>query len=338
MNRQSHTKVTKAIIPAAGLGTRFLPATKAMPKEMLTVVAKPIIQYAVEEAYAAGIREFIFITGRGKVVMENHFDHPYELADTLEKKGKLAELKMVKDVLPDDAKIFYTRQGAPLGLGHAVYCAHGITQDEPFAVLLPDDIIDCGKTNPLKEMIKIYNETGKSVVMCEEVPHDRTNQYGILDLGGGGIKKQRATVKGFIEKPDPKNAPSNLRIAGRYVLTPRHMAELAKTKPGKAGEIQLTDAMQQVCKKEGFTGYLFTGQMFDCGDKVGFQMANLHFAMQDPYIAARLQPFIHQIAENHDRRTAYRVKENKPAVYGKPAGAKKSAPKAKAKPKSKTRK
>lgn len=317
MSRTAKPKVTKAIIPAAGLGTRFLPATKAMPKEMLTVVSKPIIQYAVEEAYAAGIREFIFITGRGKVVMENHFDHPYELADTLEKKGKLAELKMVKDVLPDDAKIFYTRQGAPLGLGHAVYCAHGITQDEPFAVLLPDDIIDCGKVNPLKEMIKIYNETGKSVVMCEEVPHDRTNQYGILDLGGGGIKNLRANVKGFVEKPDPKSAPSNLAVVGRYVLTARHMAELARTKPGKGGEIQLTDAMQQVCKREGFTGYLSTCQRFDCGDKVGFQMANLHFAMQDPYIASRLQPFLHQMADNHDRRTAYRAREDKPTVYGK---------------------
>lgn len=306
----SKPKVTKAVIPAAGLGTRFLPATKAMPKEMLTVVSKPIIQYAVEEAYAAGIREFIFITGRGKAMMENHFDHPYELADTLKKKGKLAELKMVEDVLPKDAKIYYTRQGQPLGLGHAIACAAEMIRDEPFAVLLPDDIIVTEKENPLKKMIAIHQETGQSVVMCEEVPHERTVNYGILDLGGKGVKDRRATVKTFVEKPEPKDAPSNLAIVGRYILTPAHMAALAKVKPGKGGEIQLTDAMIQVCKKEGFIGYLFNGQRFDCGDKVGFQMANLYYAMQDPFIAKRLQPFIHQIAENYDRRKQYR--ERKP--------------------------
>ncbi|MBI1308509.1 MAG: UTP--glucose-1-phosphate uridylyltransferase [Proteobacteria bacterium] len=311
MAKAKFQKVTKAIIPAAGLGTRFLPATKAMPKEMLTVVAKPIIQYAVEEAYAAGIREFIFITGRGKAVMENHFDHPYELADTLRKKGKLAELKLVESVLPADAKVYYTRQGQPLGLGHAVGCAAGITQEEPFAVLLPDDIIDTSQGNPLKEMLAIYNETGKSVVMAEEVAPDRTNQYGILDLGGTGIKNNRARVKTFVEKPEPKKAPSNLAIVGRYVLTGRHMAQLAKTKPGRGGEIQLTDAMIEVCKKEGFTGYLHNGLRFDCGDKVGFQMANLYFALQDPYIAGRLQPFLHQMAERHDRRQALREDEIK---------------------------
>lgn len=304
-------KVTKAIIPAAGLGTRFLPATKAMPKEMLTVVSKPIIQYAIEEAYEAGIREFIIITGRGKAAMENHFDHPYELADTLQKKGKLAELETVNNVLPSDARIYYTRQGQPLGLGHAVACAATVTGNDPFAVLLPDDIICRDKENPLAEMIKIYEQTGQSVVLAEEVPHDRTNQYGILNLGGQGVQNRQAKVQGFVEKPKIEEAPSNLAIVGRYVLSPAHMPQLAKTQPGKGNEIQLTDAMVEVCKREGFIGYVSQSKRFDCGDKVGFQMANLYFAMQDPYIAGRLQPFLHQIAEQHDRRQAQREKPSK---------------------------
>lgn len=295
-------KVTKAVIPAAGLGTRFLPATKAMPKEMLTVVHKPIIQYAVEEAYEAGIREFIIITGRGKAAMENHFDYPYELADTLAKKGKLAELEEVKNVLPSDARMFYTRQGEPLGLGHAVYCAHAITQDEPFAVILPDDILCRNTENPLKEMISIYEETGKSVVLCEEVPLERTVNYGVLNLGGQGVQNRRAPVVGFVEKPKPEEAPSNLGVVGRYVLSPAHMRALATTQPGKGGEIQLTDAMAKVAAEEGFYGYISQSRRFDCGDKVGFQMANLYFAMQDPYIAARLQPFLHAMADQFDRR------------------------------------
>ncbi|NBV54272.1 MAG: UTP--glucose-1-phosphate uridylyltransferase [Proteobacteria bacterium] len=302
-------KVTKAVIPAAGLGTRFLPATKAMPKEMLTVVNKPIIQYAIEEAYEAGIREFIIITGRGKAVMENHFDHPYELADTLQKKGKLAELESVNKVLPSDARIYYTRQGQPLGLGHAIACAAAITGDDPFAVLLPDDIICRDKENPVAEMIKIYQQTGQSVVLAEEVPHDRTNQYGILSLAGKGIQNRRAQVSSFVEKPKIEEAPSNLAIIGRYVLTPAHMPQLAQTKPGKAGEIQLTDAMVEVCKREGFMGYVSQSKRFDCGDKVGFQMANLYFAMQDPYIASRLQPFLHQTAAQYDRRREVRLPE-----------------------------
>lgn len=295
-------KVTKAVFPVAGLGTRFLPATKAMPKEMLTVVHKPVIQYAVEEAYAAGIREFIFVTGRGKASIENHFDKPYELADMLRKKGKLAELEMVEHVVPADAKFYYIRQGEPLGLGHAIYCAHGMTQDEPFAVLLPDDVLDLAQGNPLKEMMKLYEETGNSVVLAEEVPYERTRNYGILDLAGGGVKDRKAIVKGFVEKPEPDAAPSRFAVVGRYILTPRHMDELARAKPGKGGEIQLTDAMHKVAQSDGYNGYVFDGQRFDCGDKVGWQMANLYFAMQDPYIGPRLQPFLHMMAEQNDRR------------------------------------
>lgn len=312
MSAAVNRKVTKAIIPAAGLGTRFLPATKAMPKEMLTVVNKPIIQYAVEEAYEAGIREFIIITGRGKASMENHFDYPYELADTLTKKGKMAELEMVTSILPKDARFYYTRQGEPLGLGHAVYCGHAITVDEPFAVLLPDDIICRTNSNPLADMIKLYGETGKSVVLCEEVPQERTQNYGILDVAGA-VKNNRVPAKGFVEKPKPEEAPSNLSVIGRYVLTPAHMEHLANGKPGKGGEIQLTDAMAKVAATEGYYGYVSQTKRFDCGDKVGFQMANLYFAMQDPYIAPRLQPFLHATADAYDRRTAPREKNGKKA-------------------------
>lgn len=296
-------KVTKAIIPAAGMGTRFLPATKSMPKEMLTVVNKPIIQYAIEEAYDAGIREFIMITGRGKVAMENHFDYPYELADTLAKKGKIAELEMVSSILPKDARMYYTRQGEPLGLGHAVWCGHTITGNDPFAVLLPDDVMCREKGNGLAEMIRMYEETGESVVMSEEVPMERTANYGILDIGSNVREGDRVKVQSFVEKPKPEEAPSNLSVVGRYVLSPRHMHHLATAKPGKGGEIQLTDAMALVAAEEGYQGYVSSNQRFDCGDKVGFQMANLYFAMQDPYIAPRLQTFLQQTASQYERRS-----------------------------------
>jgi UTP--glucose-1-phosphate uridylyltransferase len=298
-------KVTKAVIPAAGLGTRFLPATKAMPKEMLTVVNKPIIQYALEEAYEAGIREFIIITGRGKAAMENHFDYPYELADTLQKKGKLAELESVTNILPRDARLYYTRQGEPLGLGHAVHCAHTITGDDPFAVLLPDDILCRTKGNDLKAMIGLYEQTGQSVVLAEEVPAERTVNYGICDPASpltSGAMPANFPVRGFVEKPKPEEAPSRCAIVGRYVLSPRHMQLLAEGKPGKGGEIQLTDTMERVAKEEGFQAFMQQNQRFDCGDKVGFQMANLYFAMQDPYIAPRLQPYLQQMAAKHERR------------------------------------
>ena len=301
-------KVTKAIIPAAGLGTRFLPATKAMPKEMLTVVNKPIIQYAIEEAYDAGIREFVIVTGRGKAAMENHFDFPYELADTLAKKGKHVELEMVTNIIPTDARMYYTRQGEPLGLGHAVWCGHTITADDAFAVLLPDDVMCRANGNGLAEMIRMYEETGKSVVMCEEVPMERTSNYGILDLGGTPREGNRVNVTSFVEKPKPEDAPSNLSVVGRYVLSPAHMRHLQDIKPGKGGEIQLTDAMAIVAQEEGYLGYVSDNKRFDCGDKVGFQMANLYFAMQDPYIASRLQPFLLQTAEAFERRQQPRDK------------------------------
>lgn len=298
-------RVTKAIIPAAGLGTRFLPATKAMPKEMLTVVNKPIIQYAVEEAYEAGIREFIIITGRGKAAMENHFDHPYELADTLQKKGKLAELEMVTNILPKDARFYYTRQGEPLGLGHAVWCGHTITGDDAFAVLLPDDVLCRESGKDLADMIALHEQTGKSVVLAEEVELERTAHYGIC-MPSGPESNGAVPVKGFVEKPKPEEAPSRLGVVGRYILTARHMQLLTEAKPGKGGEIQLTDAMAKVAAEDGFLAKIMKGKRFDCGDKVGFQMANLHFAMMDPFIGPRLRPFLHQMADAHERRTINR--------------------------------
>jgi len=289
--------VRKAVLPVAGMGTRFLPATKAMAKEMLTVLDKPLIQYAVEEGLAAGIEEFIFITGRGKAAIENHFDRPYELCSSLEKKGKLKELEMVQNIVPEHCRMIYTRQGDPLGLGHAVNCANHIVGDEPFAVILPDDIIYDENTPSLKEMIETYNKTGKSVVLTQEVPENRIKNYGILDTNGekpdadGNIQ-----VHGFVEKPNPEDAPSNMAVMGRYILTPSIFKHLEKGEIGAGGEIQLTDAMDKVLQEEGFYAHLFTGERFDCGDKFGFQQANLFFALKDDYVGPRLQAYIEEIS------------------------------------------
>lgn len=289
-----HKPVRKAVFPVAGLGTRFLPATKAMPKEMLTVVDKPIIQYAVEEAIAAGITEIIFVTGRGKSAIENHFDKPYELSDTLSKRGKLKELELVENIVPEGVRIYYTRQGEPKGLGHAVWCAKEIIGNDPFAVLLPDDIIwnEEGRGHSLRKMCRTYEETGKSVVLTSEVSRDNTRKYGILDVGGATMVGGRVPVTGFVEKPQPENAPSNFAITGRYILTPDILDILEHAEPGHGGEIQITDAMDTLARKEGFYGCLNTGHRFDCGDKLGFQMANLFFAMQDDVVAPRLRTFL----------------------------------------------
>ena len=299
-------KVRKAVLPVAGLGTRFLPATKATPKEMLTVVDKPIIQYVVEEALEAGIEEFVFVTGRGKTAIENHFDRPYELMDILEKKGKHDLLDKVAHIMPASSRIYYTRQGNPLGLGHAIACAASVIGDEPFAVLLPDVVACTERANPTAEAIKLYEETGKSVVVANEVPMERVKNYGILDLGGKGLVNDTAEVTRFVEKPKIDEAPSNLAIFGRYVLTPRHMQVLPTIQPGAGNEIQLTDGIDVVRQEEGCMGYVFRGEHFDCGDKVGFQMANLYFAMKDAYTGPRLLPYLHQMADQYERRDGKR--------------------------------
>lgn len=289
-------KVRKAVLPVAGLGTRFLPATKATPKEMLTVVDKPIIQYVVEEALAAGIEEFVFVTGRGKSAIENHFDKPYELVDMLERKGKLKELAAVTEILPENTKLFYTRQGAPLGLGHAIYQARSVIGDEPFAVLLPDDIIYDDSENALSKMIDVHSQTGSNVVLTMNVPQDRTQNYGVIDIQNEQVENGKVQAHGFVEKPKPEDSPSTLAVTGRYVFNASIFDELAQTKPGHGGEIQLTDAMDSLLQKEDFYGYILKGERFDCGDKFGFQQANLYFALKDEFIGPKLKEYIQTIS------------------------------------------
>ncbi|MGY8986157.1 MAG: UTP--glucose-1-phosphate uridylyltransferase GalU [Sphingomonadales bacterium] len=269
-------KIKKAVFPVAGLGTRFLPATKSMPKEMLTVVDKPLLQYAVEEALSAGIEEIIFVTGRGKSPIEDHFDKSYELEKTLQEKGKLELLNKVKGILPSNVKVIYTRQGEALGLGHAVYCAHSIVGDEPFAVLLADDVFKC-KTPCLKQMVNAYEKTGGNHVAIMEVPIADTAKYGVILPGSNDGKL--VEVKGLVEKPKPEDAPSNLTISGRYILQPEIFKYLAEGRTGAGGEIQLTDAMAKLIGKQPFNGLLYEGERFDCGDKFGWLRANLTFAL-----------------------------------------------------------
>lgn len=285
-------KIKKAVFPVAGLGTRFLPATKAMAKEMLTVVDKPIIQYAVEEAFDAGIEQIIFVTGRGKKALEDHFDRSFELELALEKKERYDTLKMLQELVPKTGTIVYTRQNEPLGLGHAIWCARDIVGDEPFAVLLADDLIQ-SFTPVLSQMISRFDRLRSSLVAVMEVEKDQTDKYGILDADE--IEDNVVRIRGMVEKPSPLDAPSNLAIIGRYILTPRIFDYLGQNKTGAGGEIQLTDAMEQLLKEQPIFGYKFQGTRFDCGDKAGFQMANLSFAMERPEIREKLTKFISEL-------------------------------------------
>ncbi|WP_413203470.1 UTP--glucose-1-phosphate uridylyltransferase GalU [Rhodospirillum sp. A1_3_36] len=272
-------RVRKAVFPVAGMGTRFLPATKTMPKEMLPVVDKPLIQYAVEEAAAAGIDHFIFITGRGKHVLMSHFDHMPELEAMLEEKGKTDILDSLLGSMPPPGKVFATRQQQPLGLGHAVWCARAFVGDEPFAVLLPDDLVLSDKPC-IGQLIDAYEATGGNVVAVEDVPRDRTNKYGILDVVTDDGRLARA--KGLVEKPEPAVAPSTMAIIGRYVLDPGIFDLLENLPRGAGGEIQLTDAMNAQIADVPFHGLRYEGTRYDCGDKVGFQQANIAYALARP--------------------------------------------------------
>ena len=269
--------VRKAIFPVGGLGTRFLPATKAMPKEMLPVVDKPLIQYAVEEAAAAGIEEFVFVTGRGKAAIEDHFDVSYELEKTLGERGRDDVLNAIRAIGLEPGQISYTRQMDPMGLGHAVWCARKHVGNEPVAVLLADDLI-MSKAPCLGQLIDVHKETGGNVVAVEEVPAEHTDRYGVLDIDSDD--GTRASVRGLVEKPDPAEAPSRLAIIGRYVLMPEVFEHLAKFETGAGGEIQLTDAMAKMIGHIPFHGLRFEGRRFDCGDKIGFFEANLAFALE----------------------------------------------------------
>ena len=279
-------RVRKAVFPVGGMGTRFLPATKAMPKEMLPVVDKPLIQYAVEEAAAAGIEHFIFVTGRGKNAMEDHFDHNPELERTLRERGKFDLVEAATSWMPKSGQISYTRQQEPLGLGHAVWCARDLVEDEPFAVLLPDDLI-LAKTPVLRQMVAVHTEVGGHVVAVSDVPREHTKRYGILDIenDNGRIAKAR----GLVEKPEPDVAPSTLSIIGRYILHPAVFEVLDKKEKGAGGEIQLTDAIAQTIGMVPFHGLRFEGKRFDCGDKIGWLEANVAFALEREDIAPGLR-------------------------------------------------
>lgn len=284
--------VRKAVFPVAGLGTRFLPATKVLPKEMLVVVDKPLIQYAVEEAAAAGIEEIVLVTSRGKEMLADHFDYHAELVDTLRARGKDAALSVVEAILPAGTKMSTTRQPQALGLGHAVLCARHVVGDEPFAVILPDDLVLAG-TPVLQQMTQAYAQVGGNVVGVMDVPREQTNRYGILDVESDeGCVGGLASIRGLVEKPDPAEAPSTLSIIGRYILQPGVFDLLEGGTRGAGGEIQLTDAMAGLIGRQPFHGLRFAGTRYDCGDKAGYVAANLAFALARDDIAAGLHPLI----------------------------------------------
>jgi UTP--glucose-1-phosphate uridylyltransferase len=286
-----HKSVRKAVFPVAGLGTRFLPATKAMPKEMLPIVDKPLIHYAVEEAKAAGIEQFFFVTSRGKSAIDDHFDRAFELEATLRERGKEDLLEELEARLPEPGQIAYTRQQTPLGLGHAVWCARALVGDEPFAVLLADDLMVCEKPC-LTQMVEAYEETGGNVVAIIEVPRAQTSRYGVLDVIDDDGKLVRA--RGVVEKPDPAAAPSTLTIIGRYIIQPEIFGHLANAAPGSGGEIQLTDALAKLIGEgQAFHGLRFEGKRYDCGDKLGFLEATVALGLQHPELGAGLRRILH---------------------------------------------
>ncbi|MXN64598.1 UTP--glucose-1-phosphate uridylyltransferase GalU [Stappia sp. GBMRC 2046] len=286
-------RIRKAVLPVAGLGTRFLPATKAVPKEMLTIVDRPIIQYVVDEAREAGIEHIVFVTGRNKHVIEDHFDIAYELEDTLRERNKTAALEILDKIRPSPGTTSFTRQQEPLGLGHAIWCARDLIGNEPFAVLLPDVLIKAGR-GCLKQMVDLYDETGGNVIAVEEVPEDQTQSYGIVKVNGNA-NSAVVDINGMVEKPAPGTAPSNLIITGRYILQPEIFDLIAEQEKGAGGEIQLTDAMISLMQNQSFKGLRFEGESYDCGSKAGFLSANIAFAMDDEVLAGEVRPLLEGI-------------------------------------------
>ncbi|MBF0193490.1 MAG: UTP--glucose-1-phosphate uridylyltransferase GalU [Magnetococcales bacterium] len=289
--------IRTAVLPVAGLGTRFLPVTKSIPKEMLSVVDRPLIQYVVEEAFSAGIEQVVLVSSRSKSVLEDHFDSHVELEMALEAKGKDELLQLVKDLTPPKGRsISAVRQSAPLGLGHAVLCAQAVVGREPFAVLLPDDLIWTDDATPsvLTQMVEQYEKIQASVVAVMEVSPAQTNLYGVIDPSNPDVSKGDSVIKakGFVEKPSPDIAPSNLAVVGRYILTPEIFPLLANGKKGAGGEIQLTDAISALLEQQSVFGYRFSGTRYDCGDKIGYQKANLALSLQRPDMRSELLPFI----------------------------------------------
>jgi UTP--glucose-1-phosphate uridylyltransferase len=288
------TRIRKAIFPVAGLGTRFLPATKAMPKEMLPVVDRPLIQHVVDEAREAGIEHFIFVTGRNKSVIEDHFDRQFELEVTLNERGKKAELDLLSDALPEAGSASFTRQQSPLGLGHAVWCARELVGNEPFALLLPDVLIQ-HERGCLAQMIDAAQalDAKANIVAVEQVPAARIAMYGVV--GVGARQGKAFSITSMVEKPKPKEAPSNLAITGRYILQPQIFDLLGKQTAGTGGEIQLTDAMVALARTQPFYGLQFEGRSFDCGSKVGFLAANVAYALARPDMAAEVKAEIESL-------------------------------------------
>ncbi len=285
-------KVTKAVFPVAGMGTRFLPATKSIPKEIMSLVDRPLIQYAIDEARAAGIKEFIFVTSRGKSALEDYFDVSPELESTLKRAGKTELLNVLRETNMDSGAIAYVRQNRTLGLGHAVWCARRLIGNEPFAVLLPDDVIAAEKPC-LQQMIEAYAQTGGNMVAAMEVPPEKASSYGVLDIGEdmGSIVQ----AKGMVEKPKAEDAPSNLAVIGRYILSPQVLTNLNRMKSGAGGEIQLTDAIAEEVASGKVYGYRFRGQRYDCGSKAGFLQATVAFGMARPDLRDEFTGYLHDV-------------------------------------------
>jgi UTP--glucose-1-phosphate uridylyltransferase len=284
-----HAKLRKAVFPVAGLGSRFLPVTKASPKEMLPIVDKPLIQYAVEEAAAAGITEMVFVTGRNKRAIEDHFDKAYELETELERKGKDVLLDMVRSVLPEGVRCIYIRQSEPLGLGHAVLCAQPAVGYEPFAVILADDLMD-SQPPAMARMAQVFAREGSSLLGVEEVPRDQTQSYGIVTIDK--LQNDLARIHSIVEKPKPADAPSNLAVIGRYVLTPRVFDLLGEVTPGAGGEIQLTDAISALLAHERVFAVRLPGRRFDCGSKLGYLQATVEFGLRHPEVGADFAKYL----------------------------------------------
>ncbi len=284
--------IRKAVFPVAGLGTRFLPATKANPKEMLTVVDKPLIQYAAEEAVAAGIKELIFVTGRNKRSIPDHFDKAYELEAELKQSGKEELLKMVQNILPPDVTCIYIRQPEALGLGHAVLCAKPAIGDEPFAVILADDLIDGGDKPCLSQMVDVYTRYSSAVLAVEPVPHEETRRYGIVD--SQQVTESVSRITGIVEKPNPEDAPSDLAVVGRYILPPEIIPILERTGRGAGGEIQLTDAIAKLIETREVMGLKFSGTRYDCGSKLGYLQATVEYALKHSELKDEFRAYLEQ--------------------------------------------
>jgi UTP--glucose-1-phosphate uridylyltransferase len=282
-------KITKAVFPVAGMGSRFLPATKASPKEMMPIVDKPLIQYAVEEAVAAGITDMVFITGRNKRAIEDHFDKAYEIEAELAARGKAELLALVQGILPPHVNCIYIRQAEALGLGHAVLCAKPVIQDEPFAVILADDLID-GNVPIVSQMTGVFETEQCSLLGVQEIPISQSRQYGMVKVAG--VRGDLGEVQSIVEKPSPESAPSNLAVVGRYILTPRIFHHLERGKPGAGGEIQLTDAIASLLSEERVLAYRFKGVRYDCGSKMGYLQATIAYARKHPEVGAEFNNYL----------------------------------------------